>query len=338
MYRNKIFGKIYIFISLLLTTIIILSTSIVYASHSEYLIPGGDSIGLKIDTGVYVAGKYQVSSIDGKLSPWKNSDIEEGDRIVSCNGTTVYKISDLNSLISNTSNNIAVLNINRDEKTFSTKIDVVKTINGEQTIGLYVKDRLIGIGTLTFINPNNKTFASLGHGISDKTLSYGEISGEVVLSNIESIKKGVQGISGEKRASLTSLKIGTILENNITGVYGKVDKYDRRKEVRIASQTEVKKGPAKILTVVENQKIEEFSIEILSIVLQNEKNIKGIKFKVTDNKLINKTGGIVQGMSGSPIIQNNTIIGAVSHVSVDDPTIGYGMHIEWMVEESNKLA
>ncbi len=336
LFKKKYF-KLNVFLSLFLLFICLISSSVVYAKDDIYVIPGGDAIGLKLDTGVYVAGKFQVSTKTTKLTPWKNSDIEEGDHIISCNGITVLKTVDLNRLIQNTENNIATLEIQRDTEKFTTEIDVVKTINGEQTIGLYVKDRLIGIGTLTYIDPETKSFGSLGHGISDKTLNFGNVSGELVLSQIEGIKKGIPGTSGEKRASIKSGNIGTISINSITGIYGKVNIVDKRKTIRVAEQSEVKKGAAKILTVVDGTKIESFNIEIISINLQDSRGVKGIKFRVTDQRLIDVAGGIVQGMSGSPIIQNNMIVGAVSHVSLEDPTIGYGMHIEWMIAESMNL-
>lgn len=334
--KNKSFKLKTLIISLLIF-VFLFSSNIVYAKEYEYVIPGGDAIGLKLDTGVYVAGKFVVSTEKNKLSPWKNSDIEEGDHILSCNGITVLKTSDLNRLIENTQSSTATLEIMRDKETFSTSIDVVKTINGEQTIGLYVKDRLIGIGTLTFINPDDNTFASLGHGITDKSLTFGDVSGEVVGSNIEGIKKGVPGVSGEKRASLVNNTIGTVLVNSVTGVYGTVSKYEKRKAIPVASQKEVKKGLAQMLTVVEGNKIESFDIEIISINLQETKGVKGIKIKVVDEDLIKVAGGIVQGMSGSPIIQNGMIVGAVSHVSLEDPKIGYAMHIEWMIDEIKRL-
>lgn len=337
MYYKNSFLKVKVAFILLLVFVLGLSTN-VYAKTYQYVVPGGDAIGLKLDTGIYVAGKYQVTSDKCKLSPWKNSDIEEGDHILSCNGISVLKTSDLNRLIQNTEQKTATLEIERNDETFSTSIDVVETINGEQTIGLYVKDRLVGIGTLTFIDPENKTFASLGHGISDKSLTFGDVSGEVVNSKIEGIKKGVSGVSGEKRATLLNNKIGTICINSVTGVYGKIDTFEKRNTIAVANQNDVKKGKAKILTVVNGTKIESFDIEILSINHQDSKGVKGIKLKVIDEDLINVAGGIVQGMSGSPIIQNNMIIGAVSHVSLEDPKVGYAMHIEWMMEEVEKLS
>lgn len=338
MYYKKVSLKLKLFIITFICALILFSSNTIYANNDVYVIPGGEAIGLKLDTGVYVAGKYQVSSKNTKLSPWKNSDIEEGDHILTCNGITVLKTTDLNRLVQNTEKSNVTLEIERNNDTFTTNIDVVETLNGEQSIGLYIKDRLIGIGTLTFINPETNVFASLGHGISDKSLTFGDVSGELVNSNIEGIKKGIPGVSGEKRASICASQLGKVELNSITGVYGKVNGCLKKKAIKAAQQKEVKKGSAQLLTVVSGNNVEAFDIEITNITLQESKGVKGIKIKVIDNDLINVAGGIVQGMSGSPIIQNNMLIGAISHVSLEDPTIGYGMHIEWMIEESNKLA
>lgn len=337
MYFKKKRLKFGVIFTIFLTILFLLSNSGVYAKDDYYLIPGGDAIGLKIDTGIYVAGKYQVNNKTSKLIPWKNSDIEEGDHIISCNGIPVMKTNDLNRLVQNTENSSLTLEIKRNSDTFQTNIDVVETVNGEQTIGLYVKDRIIGIGTLTFIDPDNHTFGSLGHGISDQTLKLGDVSGELVYSKIEGIKKGSPGSSGEKRASLVNNKIGSISINTITGVYGKIHEFENRKAIKAGEQTDVKKGKAQMLTVVDGCQIEAFDIEITNINIQDSKSVKGIKFKVTDSDLIKVAGGIVQGMSGSPIIQNNMLIGAVSHVSLEDPKVGYAMHIEWMIDESLKV-
>ena len=337
MYFYRKILKIHLLLSVFITTLIILSSTLVFASSSKYVILGGDAIGLKIDTGIYVAGKYNVNTNEGKLSPWIDSDINEGDKLLSCNGHDVDCISDLTNIIKNSSSEVAVLRIQRNEDTFNTTISVVETINGERTLGLYLKDKLIGIGTLTFIEPKTKSFASLGHGISDNSLTYGVINGDLVLSNVEGIKKGVSGISGQKKATISNIIIGNLKTNTISGVYGKVSETVDHNKIEIANQSEVKKGKAKIYTVLKDDKIEEFDIEIVGINLQESLGVKGLKIKVIDERLIKEAGGIVQGMSGSPIIQNNKLIGAISHVSLDDPTIGYGMHATWMYEECIKI-
>lgn len=337
----KKFFKINLFTFLILLFILFFAFDNVFASqtkdNNKYVIPGGDAIGLKIDTGIYVIGKYNVSSKNLKLSPWKNSDIKEGDRITYVDNISVNSIEGLVNAINEVEKDYCILSIIRGNELIKTKIDIVISNNGEKTIGLYLKDKLIGIGTLTFIDPTTNYFASLGHGIYDKTLSYGNINGSVVTSSIESIKKGVPGTSGEKKASISSLSLGDVAINNTTGVYGKLNKVIKRNTIEVASQQEVHKGKATMLTVVNKNIVESFEIEIISISLQENTGIKGLKIKVTDDKLIDVAGGIVQGMSGSPIIQDNKLVGAVSHVSISDPTIGYAMHIGWMIDEIDKL-
>lgn len=307
----------------------------------KYVYVGGDAIGLKVDIGIFVAGKYQVVTDSGKLSPWKNSNIEKGDKIISFNDQKINSNKELLELLKRYTRSSAVLAIKRGTSIFNTTIDIVKTKNGEQTMGLYVKDRLLGIGTVTFIDPDTMKFASLGHGINDDTLGYGYVSGDILETNIESVKKAVPGTTGEKRASLSSKVLGALCYNGVTGVYGKVSPASflgaERERLIAADQDEVKKGKAYIRTVIDGQKINNYEVEILSVVLQKTNSVKGIKIKITDERLISKTGGIIQGMSGSPIIQNNMIVGAVSHVSIDDPTIGYGMHIEWMLEDLDEF-
>lgn len=329
--------KIITSVILLMIICVFLNSSNAYAHENKYVVLGGEAIGLKIETGVFVAGKYQVNGKNSKFSPWKNSDLEEGDAILEFNGAKVQYTTELISLVKKSDVNVGTLKIKRDNKIFNTNIDIVETINGEQTIGLYLKDRLIGIGTLTFYDPETLAFASLGHGINDKSITYGNVNGNVVTTSIQGIKKGISGQCGEKRALLKNNIVGTITKNNLTGVYGKLSSPLSKDQIKVARQDEIKKGKAQILTVIKEDKIEAFDIEILSINIQDSIQAKGIKFKVTDELLISQTGGIVQGMSGSPIIQNNMLIGAVSHVSIEDPKIGYGMHIEWMVDETSKM-
>lgn len=333
----KKYLKFNIFLSILLVFTLFFTFNSVFANDRKYVIPGGDAIGLKINTGVYVIGKYNVPTKTSKLSPWKSSDILEGDKIVRVNNQTVDNVESLMKIINNSQNEYCNLLINRNNENINTKIDIVTSANGEKTIGLYLKDKLLGIGTLTFIDPDTNTFASLGHGITDKTLSYGKINGCIVTSNIEGIKKGIPGTSGEKRASISSIEIGKIISNNNTGVYGKVTKPLSRKAIPVANQLEVHKGSAVMLTVIDGDKIESFDIEIIGINLQDSTGTKGLKVKIVDEDLIKYAGGIVQGMSGSPIIQDEKLVGAISHVSVSEPTIGYGMHIGWMLEEVNKI-
>ncbi len=309
--------------------------NIVFA-NSDYVILGGDSIGLKFSTGVIVSGKYKVETDVGKVKPWENSDINVGDKIIEIDNVIVNNTSNLLKYLKIVKDDDCILTIERNNKIFDTNIKLVTTNNNEKSLGLYIKDNILGVGTLTYINPDNLSFAALGHGINDHLIDNTKVSGTVLTSSIQTIKKGIPGSPGEKRASIGNIVIGTIKSNKITGVYGileDISNYKTRKKVSIAANDEIKVGPAKIYTVIQDNIIKEYDIYITTLDKQDDIEIKGIKIKVTDKELINKTGGIIQGMSGSPIVQNNKLVGAISHVTVDNPLIGYGVYVSWMEKD-----
>lgn len=335
---KKSFSKISLFCVVLLTFIVFLSINSfeIKAEKENSVILGGHTIGIKLDTGIYVVGKYEVKSDKNEtLSPWKNSDIEIGDKIISFNNKKIINNTELLNELKHINKDSVNLKIERNNKIINTRIDIVNTKESSRSIGLYIKDRLLGIGTMTYIDPNTNKFASLGHGIYDNNVIIGAQKGTINVSSIEGIKKGTRGSAGEKKAIFSNTQLGTVLSNKITGIYGEVTDNDLFKgtKIEIGKQDDVKIGPAKIYTVIDGKKVESFTIRIIDIVKQDSINVKGIKFEVTDNYLLEKTGGIIQGMSGSPIVQNNKLIGAVSHVLIDDPKIGYGVHIEWMQKD-----
>ena len=211
--------------------------------------------------------------------------------------------------------------------------------DGVMTTGLYLRDKLAGIGTLTFIDPNSHKYGALGHEIIDQDTNQlvSIKNGEIINSNVVSVRKATSGKPGEKVADiLFDDKLGTLEKNNNFGIYGVMSSelHNQKDLMPIAYINEVKAGPAQILTVLNGNKVEAFDINITEVNMQTQKAIKGIKYTVTDERLINQTGGIVQGMSGSPIIQDGKIVGAVTHVLVHDSTMGYGIFIEWMLQES----
>lgn len=306
-------------------------------STNDTVILGGNSIGLKLDTGVYVAGKYQVQTENQKMSPWKNSDIKEGDKIIAYNNIKINSNSELLNLLKDDHNDTVSLTINRNNYVFDTSIDIVKTKNDSKSLGLYIKDKMVGIGTLTFINPKSNIYGSLAHGIYENNTIISTTGGDITVSTVEGIKKSTPGSAGEKRASIGNSILGSIVANKITGVYGKITttKFQNYQKIKVASQDKVKMGRALMYTVIDGEKVEAFEIKITNISLQSSPDIKGLKFEVTDSRLLNLTGGIVQGMSGSPIVQNGELIGAVSHVCIDKPSTGYGIHIEWMLNDAS---
>ena len=301
------------------------------ANNDIYVMPGGESIGLKIETGVEIVGKYTVSTNDGKKNPWQKSNIEIGDYIEKVNDYNVENNESLLKILKQLDESSCVLTIKRNNKLIKTNIDIVKTVTKEQSIGLYVKDKMLGIGTLSFVYDNK--FASLVHGIYENNELININNGDLTYSNVVSIKKATLNQSGEKRATLASTKIGEIKTIKDSGVYGVISQKINKNKVKIAGIEDVKCDDAVIYTVINGNKVETFDIEIIETKYQNSINSKGIKIKVTDSALLNKTGGIIQGMSGSPIIQNGELVGVVSHVTLDNPMIGYAVYAKWMYED-----
>ncbi len=301
------------------------------ANNDIYVMPGGESIGLKIETGVEIVGKYTVSTNNGKKNPWQKSNIEIGDYIEKVNDYNVDNNESLLKILKELDESSCILTIKRNNKLIKTNIDIVKTNTKEPSIGLYVKDKMLGIGTLSFVYDNK--FASLGHGIYENNELININNGDLTYSNVVSIKKATLNQSGEKRATLASTKIGEIKTIKDSGVYGVISQKINKNKVKISDIDDVKCDDAVIYTVINGNKVETFDIEIIETKYQNSINSKGIKIKVTDSVLLNETGGIIQGMSGSPIIQNGELVGVVSHVTLDNPMIGYAVYAKWMYED-----
>nr|WP_090886823.1 SpoIVB peptidase [Evansella caseinilytica] len=310
------------------------------------IIPGGQSIGVRVQTeGVLVVGHHLIDSDDGSVSPGELAGIEVGDMITKMDGENIDEMNDINPIVQKageTKEPIQV-EVKRNGELLKKQIEPMKG-KGEShfRLGLYIRDSAAGVGTLTFYEPKSKKYGALGHVISDMdTKQPIEVNkGEIVSSKVTSIEKGMTGEPGEKLARFSSDRkiLGDIQKNSSFGIFGTLhDKLENgilKKPMEIALSHQVEEGPAEILTVVNGDQIEKFDIEIVSTTEQKFPATKGMVIKVTDPDLIEATGGIVQGMSGSPIIQNDRIIGAVTHVFVNDPTSGYGCHIEWMLHEA----
>ncbi len=290
---------------------------------------GGDTIGIQIKTNVEIVGKYEVDVNDSKIKPWENSNIQDGDYIYSIENCRITCNNDLNDIVKNTKKEVLNIVLLRKNELVTTKINVIKNSNNKNSIGLYIKDHITGVGTLTFINLETNKFGALGHSVND-ALS----NGILYTSTIKGIKKAIKGVPGEKFAMLSNNKIGTIEKNNSIGIFGEINYENKNEIVNVLNRNYIELGPAQIVTVINGNIINKFNIEIVEVNKQDNTSIKGIKFKVIDSKLIEDTGGIIQGMSGSPIIQNGDLVGAVSHVMVNDPIYGYGVFAEWMYYET----
>lgn len=310
------------------------------------VVPGGQSIGVKLNAkGVLVVGHHLIQTEKGKVSPGELAGVQVGDMITEINGKTIERMSDIAPFIHDSGKTGESLNLVllRDGKYIRTKLTPQKD-GGEQSyrIGLYIRDSAAGIGTMTFIHPESMKYGALGHVISDndtkKPIQVED--GQIVRSTVTSIERGSNGDPGEKLAKFSPDHeiIGNITTNSPFGIFGKLNTGMKNgimdEAIPIALSYQVKEGPAKILTVIDQDKVEAFDIEIVSTVSQKFPATKGMVVKITDKRLLEKTGGIVQGMSGSPIIQDGKLVGAVTHVFVNDPTSGYGVHIEWMLHEA----
>lgn len=310
------------------------------------VIPGGQSIGVKLNTvGVLVVGHHQVSTNEGKVSPGELAGIQIGDIITEINGNKIEKMSDVAPFVQEAgkSNQPLKIVVTRESGKVKTELMPQKE-KGEENfkLGLYIRDSAAGIGTMTFYHPQSKKYGALGHVISDMDTKKPIVvdDGQIVKSTVTSIEKGSNGNPGEKLARFSSDKevIGNIKRNSPYGIFGELNRDIQNgvmdKPLPIALSHQVKEGPAQILTVVEDDEVKLFDIEIVSTIPQKFPATKGMVIKVTDPELLGRTGGIVQGMSGSPIIQDGKMIGAVTHVFVNDPTSGYGVHLEWMLNEA----
>ena len=317
------------------TFIIILTSFIMPISilaYSEYIIAGGENVGIEINwEGVMVVGLYEI---DGKYKA-SETGIKVGDIITSINNQNISNIDDMTNIISESKDKIEIGFI-RNNKLDHTTLELTKDENNVYKTGLYVKDQIKGIGTLTYIDPNTKLFGALGHEIIEKTT--GKIlevkDGKLYNSEVTNIEPSRDGNPGEKNAVFKETTIGNIKENTNKGIFGTYqEKIPEKKLYKVALPSEIKIGEAKILTVLDKEEIKEYKINILKISETKEKT-KNLLFEITDEELLEKTGGIIQGMSGSPIIQNEKIIGAVTHVVVDNPEKGYGIFITNMLEEA----
>lgn len=298
-------------------------------AYSKYIIPGGNTLGIEINSdGIMVIGFYEIN---GKLN---KSNLKVGDYIKKVNDKDVSSILELTNEIENNDKDSIIITYKRDDKLLTTKLNLIYENNIYKT-GLYVKDKITGIGTLSYIDPETHIYGALGHEIVES--SHNKIveikTGNIFKNTITSITKSMSGHPGSKNAKFyKNMTYGTITKNTNKGIYGIYnDQFPNTKALPVASKDEIVVGKASILTVLENEEIKSYDIEITSI--NETAKTKNISFIITDNELLKKTGGVVQGMSGSPIIQNDKIIGAVTHVVVDEPKSGYGIFITSMLKE-----
>lgn len=298
-------------------------------AYSNYLIPGGNTIGINVKLdGVMVVGFYKIN---GK---YNSSDLELGDYIVKIDDQEVTSSEDIINYINNNKVTDLLITYKRNNKEYKTKLNLIYEDNKYKT-GLYIKDEIKGCGTISYIDPENNNYGALGHEIVESnTLKVVDIiSGKVYENRITGIDKSYIGYAGSKISEINYKNIyGDVTKNTSYGIFGILNQTISTEDKMEIGKAKV--GKALIRTVIKDNQIEEFTVDIIKINEQNSQ--KNIKVEITDKKLIDKTGGVIQGMSGSPIIQEGKIVGVLTHVIVDNPITGYGIFIEKMLEESEK--
>ena len=313
----------------------------VEVSPEKRLIPGGQALGVAMRTdGVLVVG---VSEVRKGVSPARESGLRPGDLIRTADGTAIVTTQQLSDLVSAAGSQPLTIGYEREGQLRTTTLTpCLDEDSGTARLGAWVRDSTAGVGTLSFYDPDTGRYAALGHAITDgDTGAVLTVSrGEVLRASIVAVQRGKQGAPGELKGSFLreAETLGDIRRNTILGVYGTLAApaantlYPDGLPVGLRSQ--VHTGPATILSTVDGTGVQEYAVEITRVNPQSAPAPKSMVIRVTDERLLEKTGGIVQGMSGSPILQDGRIVGAVTHVFVADPQQGYGLYVDWMLQES----
>ena len=306
------------------------------------VIPLGGLIGMKLYTnGVLVVGMSEIYGENNKAyKPYENAGIVEGDTITKINDQDIVSTDDMINCINNSKGREIKVTYIHNSKTFETNMTPVETDTNNYKLGLWVRDTAAGVGTATFYDKDTGKIAMLGHGILDvDTEELIDISdGEITNTNVVSIVKAENGKTGKIQGIVEGQKeIGSIFKNTYYGVYGKLYSANQlnintSKKVKVALRNEIKTGYATLLCTLDNGKAKEYSVEIEKIYLNNNSNNKSMLLRVTDEELLEKTGGIIQGMSGSPILQDGKLVGALTHVLVQNPTQGYAVFADTMIK------
>ncbi|MGN0797626.1 MAG: SpoIVB peptidase [Christensenellales bacterium] len=301
---------------------------------------GGFPVGINLKTdGLIILSKCKVVTSKGVVEPAQAIDVKNGDVLVAVNDCAIKCKEDVERALSECDGE-TTLTIRRGSTTNKFSITpVVDSVNGKKRIGLVLQDGVLGIGTMTFIDASTGNYACLGHPIKDSDNN--DVicgGGNIFTADVSGVKKGQKGKAGELSGifDYTIMPIGSVTKNNTFGLYGQYQQKVSTNSIQIAHRDAIKPGKAQILTTISGSKPRLYDIEIIKVNKQSEPSDKSMVIRIVDQQLLKITGGIVQGMSGSPIIQNGMLVGAVTHVFINDPTKGYGLFAQWMIEECNK--
>ena len=332
-----------VLVTFLLLIIVFSQHFLVSADTTKKYIPGGIPFGAKIYCeGLYVSGFADKNEFKAHSNPSIKGGMKAGDIIRKIGEVKILSTDTLYQCIENSNGNQLTITVLRNGKEQNLTVTPYKCSDGKFRLGINVRDSIAGIGTVTYICTDDMSFGGLGHGICDFNTGtvIPMIRGEAYDVKINGINKGNPEIPGEIRGSFISLNNGKITQNTDRGIFGYFD-YSKVKDltaVDVAAVDEVKCGSAELICTLDNEGPKYYAIDIEQIDLNSNNKTKNFIIKIVDQSLINKTVGIIQGMSGSPILQNGKLVGAVTHVLVNDPTRGYGIFIENMLETANTVA
>ena len=313
----------------------------VQAAKLTEVIPIGHTVGIKMQAeGVLIVQLTEVQSADGTRSPAKEAGVQEGDVLLKAGETELHSNDDLQKQVALSAGQPIKLTLERGEDEKSVTVTPCRDKTGAYRIGVLARDSLAGIGTLTYVDPQTGAFGSLGHGICDSEtgvlLPLQE--GTIIHSTVSSVQRGKAGEPGSLQGEFSTEKpLGTVAQNTESGIFGTMTDdslYSELQCVPVASTDEIKIGDAEILSNVDGDSVQRYSVQIVKLYPADDEYGRSMMLRVTDPQLVDKTGGIVQGMSGSPILQNGKLIGAVTHVLVDNPLEGYGIAMEKMLAAS----
>ncbi len=314
----------------------------VVSTERRMVMVSGAPFGIKMfSDGALVVGFSDILGENGYYNPAKDAGVKLGDRIISAGGSPVHSNEDLTSALEKCSSGSVALQLARGNEQLTLTVQLQQGTANKGKLGVWVRDSSAGIGTMTFWDPLSSCFAGLGHAISDSDTgqSIALLSGEVSRVNITGFDSGAPGRPGELKGEFIeqSGSLGKIASNQTQGVYGTLSQNLGGTACEIAQPQEISKGPAQILTTISGTEPQRYDVEIERISLRTSDPNKNMVLRVTDERLLQATAGIVQGMSGSPILQNGRLVGAVTHVLVNDPTRGYGIFAQEMLSQMDAI-
>ncbi|MCI8857758.1 MAG: SpoIVB peptidase [Clostridiaceae bacterium] len=310
------------------------------AAAAEEVIPMGRTVGIRMSSDCVLVTKLtSVETIEGSVSPAQAAGLQEGDLIREINGAPVSSNDALQQAVAQSGGQPLSVQCEKDGQKREVTVTPARGRDGVYRIGVIARDSIAGIGTVTYVDPETGDYGSLGHGICDADtgvlIPLG--SGGLMESSVESVQRGEAGDPGALQGDFNPAhEVGTVRENTETGIFGQFtdpEYYNSLEKIPVAHDGEVTLGQAEILSNVSGQEVGRYSVEITKIFDDEDEYGRSMMVRVTDDRLLDATGGIVQGMSGSPLLQNGKLVGAVTHVLVNDPTRGYAVMIDAMLEE-----